>query len=96
VVICKDIGHYEFVQKGTSKASDIDGSIVLTCQLTIFIDANKPRFEPKITQGFFRSPKLASMKQGSKKKKLCLSKYKKGPKERQEIILIWFKMNRFW
>jgi hypothetical protein len=78
VVICKDTRYYEFLQKGTSKASDIDGSIVLTCQLAIFINANKPRFEPKITQGFFTSPKLASMKQGSKKKKICLSKYKKG------------------
>jgi hypothetical protein len=85
VVICKDTGHYEFVQKGTSKASDIDGSIVLTYQLAIFINANKPKFEPKIIQGFFRSPKLASMKQGSKKKKVMLKQVqervlKKGKK----------------
>jgi hypothetical protein len=48
-VICKDTRHCELVQKGNSKASDINGSIVLTCWLVGSIDANKPRFEPKIT-----------------------------------------------
>ncbi len=49
MVICKDIGHCELVQKGISKAIDIDGSIIITCQLANSIHANKPRFEPKIT-----------------------------------------------
>ncbi len=69
-VIRKNTRHCELVQKGNSKASDINGSIVLTRQLVDSIDASKPMFELRITQGFLTSPKLASMKQGSKKEKV--------------------------
>lgn len=70
-VVLKNIRHADFVQKCTSITATNDGRKVLTRQeVDVFFNGyHEHKFEPRITHGSLTSPKPASRKEKSKKKK---------------------------